>query len=166
MRVGRLLTSCFGLGYLPIAPGTWGSLAPAIVFGLLCQLAAPNWVTLIVMAALACAGCVVCVKFAPAVIATTGKTDPREVVADELAGQAVTFLVLPFLFAVRLSTRQIWLTVALGFLLFRTFDIVKFWPIRRFEKFPKGWGVLADDLTAGVYAAVVLAFCVRLWIVG
>jgi phosphatidylglycerophosphatase A len=118
------------------------------------------------MVLLACAGCVVCVKFAPGVIAATGKSDPREVVADELAGQAITFLAIPFLFTKGVSAGQIWFTAALGFLLFRVFDIAKPWPIRKFEKFPKGWGVLADDLMAGVYAAVVLAFCVRLWIVG
>jgi phosphatidylglycerophosphatase A len=161
-----LFTSCFGLGYLPIAPGTWGSLPPALVFGLLCHFGAPSLLTLIVMVVLACAGCVVCVKFTPAVIAATGKTDPREVVADELAGQAITFLAIPFLFTERVSAGQIWFTVALGFLLFRIIDIAKPWPIRRFEKFPKGWGVLADDLMAGVCAAAVLAFCVRLWIVG
>jgi phosphatidylglycerophosphatase A len=118
------------------------------------------------MMILACAGCVVCVKFAPAVIAATGKSDPREVVADEFAGQAITFLVAVFLLTGPVTTGQIWFTAALGFLLFRIFDIAKPWPIRKFEKFPKGWGVLADDLMAGVYAAVVLGFCVRLWIVG
>ncbi len=162
----RLVASCFGLGRLPVAPGTWGSLPPALVFGLLCHFGASSVLTLIVMVVLACAGCVVCVKFAPAVIAATGKTDPREVVADELAGQAITFLAIPFLFTERVSAGQIWFTAGLGFLLFRIFDIAKPWPIRRFEKFPKGWGVLADDLMAGVYAAVVLAFCVKLWIVG
>ncbi|UCF43610.1 MAG: phosphatidylglycerophosphatase A [Planctomycetota bacterium] len=166
MRVRRLLTSCFGLGYLPIAPGTWGSLPAAIVFGSLCKLGASSVLTLIVTVVLACAGCVVCVKFAPAVIAATGKTDPREVVADELAGQAITFLAIPFLFTEPVSAGQIWFTTALGFLLFRILDIAKPWPIRRLEKLPEGWGVLADDLMAGVYAAVVLAFCVRLWIVG
>jgi phosphatidylglycerophosphatase A len=161
-----VLTSCFGLGYLPVAPGTWGSLPPALVFGLLCHVGAPSVLTLIVMVALAFAGCIVCVKFAPAIIATTGKSDPREVVADELAGQAITFLAIPFLFTEGVSASQVWLTAGLGFLVFRIFDIAKPWPIRKFEKFPAGWGVVADDLVAAVYAAVVLAFCVRLWVVG
>jgi phosphatidylglycerophosphatase A len=161
-----LLTSCFGFGYLPVAPGTWGSLPPPVVFGLLCHFGASSVLTFIVMLVLACIGCVVCVKFAPAVIAATGESDPREVVADELAGQAVTFLTVPFLFTEVVSVGQIWFTAGLGFLLFRIFDIAKPWPIRKLEKFHQGWGVLADDLMAGVYAAVVLAFCVRLWIVG
>jgi phosphatidylglycerophosphatase A len=111
------------------------------------------------MAVLALVGSVVCVKFAPVVIAATGKTDPGEVVADEFAGQAVTFLAAPFLF---IST--IWVTAVLGFLLFRLFDIFKPWPARRLEKLPKGWGVLADDLLAGVYAGIALLICLKLWI--
>lgn len=162
----RLLTSCFGLGWLPVAPGTWGSLPPAIVFGLMCYLRAPTVVTSIVMAALALAGSVICVKCASGVIEATGKTDPREVVADEFAGQAVTFLAVPFLATDVISNSRIWTIVVLGFLLFRFFDIVKPFPIYRIQKLPKGWGILADDLLAGVYAGIVLQICISLWIGG
>ena len=116
------------------------------------------------MAVLALAGSVVCVKCAPASIAATGKVDPPEVVADEFTGQAVTFLAIGFLAIETFSTRQIWGTAVLGFLLFRVFDIVKPWPIRKLEKLPKEWGVLADDLMAGIYAAIGLLICVKLWI--
>ncbi len=162
----RLLTSCFGLGRLPVAPGTWGSLPTAIIFGLMWQLHASGISISIVMAALAIAGSVICVKFAPAAIAATGKNDPGEVVADELAGQAVTFLAAPLLSPEILSSGQIWIITAGGFLLFRLFDIIKPCPIRRLEKLPEGWGVLADDLLAGVYAAIVLQIIIRLWIGG
>jgi phosphatidylglycerophosphatase A len=113
------------------------------------------------MAALALAGSVVCARFSPAVITTTGKTDPREIVADELAGQAVTFLSIGFWTINEPSARQIWIIVGLGFLLFRIFDIAKPWPIRKLENLPQGWGILADDLLAGVYAGVVLLLCLR-----
>jgi phosphatidylglycerophosphatase A len=53
---------------------------------------------------------------------------------------------------------------ATGFLLFRVLDISKPWPIRKLEALPEGWGVLADDLLAGVFAAVLLAIVVKLWI--
>ncbi len=76
----RLLTSCFGLGRLPVAPGTWASLPVAIVFGLMCQLHASGISISIVMAVLALAGSIICVRFAPAAIAATGKNDPGEVV--------------------------------------------------------------------------------------
>jgi len=162
----RLLTSCFGLGRLPLAPGTWGSLPVAIVFGLMSQMQASAVIISIVMAALALAGSVICVRFAPAAIAATGKKDPREVVADELAGQAVTFLAIPFFIPVILTTGQICIITSGGFLLFRLFDIAKPWPIRKLEKLPKGWGILADDLLAGVFAAIVLLIVIFLWMGG
>ncbi len=120
----------------------------------------------ITMAALALAGSIICVRFAPAAIAATGKNDPGEVVADELAGQAVTFLAVPLLSPEILSIRQIWFITAGGFLLFRLFDIAKPWPICKLEKLPEGWGVLADDLMAGVFAAIVLLIVIFLWMGG
>ena len=111
----RMLTSCFGLGRLPVAPGTWGSLPVMIIFGLMCQIHLPELSISIVMAALALAGSVICVKFAPEAIAATGKNDPGEVVADELAGQAVTFLAVMFLSLDTLSTGQICITAVFGF---------------------------------------------------
>lgn len=156
-----MAASCFGLGRLPLAPGTWGSLPPAVIFALMWYFGASAVSISIVMAALILAGSVVCVKCAPAVIAVTGKSDPREVVADEFAGQAVVFLAILFLAAGTISTSQIWTTTVLGFLLFRLFDIVKPWPIRKLEKLPAGWGVLLDDLLAGVYAGIVLLLCLQ-----
>jgi len=149
----RLLTSCFGLGLLPMAPGTWGSLPPAVMYDLLGYLGATPFIIAIVMAAFILAGSIICVVFAPAVIAATGKKDPREVVADEVAGQAVTFLAVVPLMST-FSTDQICLTTAVGFLLFRFFDITKPWPVRKLEKLPAGWGILADDLLAGIFAGI------------
>ena len=161
----RMLTSCFGLGRLPLAPGTWGSLPPVIIFGLISFFGASPALITNVMAALALAGGVVCVQFAPAAIAATGKNDPREVVADEFAGQAVVFLFSPFLAMGQATGRQILVTAFIGFVLFRLFDISKPWPIRKLEKYPAGWGILADDLLAGVFAWTVLQICTRFLIV-
>ena len=156
----RLFTSCFGLGWLPAAPGTFGSLPPTIIFALMCYFNAPAILKSIVLAVLVLAGGIVCVKFAPAVVAATGKRDPHEVVADEFAGQAAAFLLLS---VIPVEQKQVVIVTILGFLLFRLFDIAKPWPIRKLEKLPSGWGVLADDLLAGVYAGVVLAVCFKLW---
>ena len=161
----RMLTSCFGLGRLPVAPGTWGSLPPVIIFGLMCYFGASSALITNVMAALILIGGFVCVQFAPAAIAATGKNDPHEVVADELAGQAVTFLFSPFLAMGQASGLQILATTLVGFVLFRIFDISKPWPIRKLEQYPVGWGILADDLLAGVYAWIVLQICIRFLIV-
>ena len=159
----RLLTSCFGLGRLPVAPGTWGSLPPAVMFDLLGYLDVSAVTVGIVMAGFLLAGGFICVKFAPAVIAATGKTDPGEVVADETAGQAATFLAVVPLMGT-FSTGQICITTAAGFLLFRFFDILKPWPVRKLEKLPGGWGILADDLLAGIYAGIgLLIFTVYIY---
>ncbi len=106
------------------------------------------------MLVLALAGSIVCVGFAPAAIARTGKNDPGEVVADEFAGQAVTFMGIA-----AITPSQMIVAAVLGFLLFRLFDIVKPWPIRKLEALPGGWGILADDLLAGVYAGIVFQAC-------
>jgi len=157
----RLIASCFGLGWLPLAPGSWGSLPPVVIFASMCYFRAPGVLISVVMAALALAGSYFCVKFTPAVIAASGKNDPPEVVLDEVAGQAITLLAVPFLAPAAISASQFLITAAAGFLLFRAFDTIKPWPARKFEKFPAGWGVLADDLMAGVYAGIALLLCIR-----
>jgi len=160
----RILTSCFGLGWLPVAPGTWGSIPPAFVFGVLCWFGVPGLAVSIVMAVFVVAGSFVCVKYAPGAIAATGKKDPGEVVADEFAGQAVTLLSVPFAICADVSAGKIWAIAGLGFLIFRILDIAKPPPIRKAEKLPEGWGILADDLLAGVFGAVILHISVWLWI--
>jgi phosphatidylglycerophosphatase A len=96
----------------------------------------------------------------------TGKTDPKEVVADEFAGQAFAFVPVCFLFGGPLSGGQIWATTAVGFVLFRVLDIVKPCPARRLERLPRGWGILCDDLMAAIYAAAGLLICFKLWVAG
>ena len=150
----RMLTSCFGLGFMPIASGTWGSLPPAIIFAGMCLLCsgwgliAANAVLMVILAVL---GSIVCVKFTPDIVKIAGKKDPGEIVADEFAGQSVTFIG-----AYAAGYKEIAIVAVAGFLLFRLFDIFKPWPIRKLEKLPDGWGVLADDLLAGLFAAIVL----------
>ena len=100
-----------------------------------------------------------------------GIKDPQFVVIDEVAGQHLTLLLplipiaLPHLTAhLDLSAFTIffalslvnWKYLLLGFILFRVFDIWKPWPIRRLEKLPGGWGIMADDWMAGIYAAILL----------
>jgi len=159
----RLLTSCFGLGRLPLAPGSWGSLPPAIIFWLVYYFGGSWLVALSLMVVLFVAGSVICVKFSDAAIAATGKHDPNEVVADEVAGQALTFMAMPLLMHSP-SGSQIVTIAVLGFFLFRLFDTVKPWPSYRLEELPAGWGILADDIMAGVYAGIALVIATKFWI--
>lgn len=83
--------------------------------------------------------------------AESGKVDPREVVIDEVMGMVVTLAFLP------LNPK----TIGIGFLLFRIFDIIKPFPVRRSEKLPGGWGIVMDDVIAGIYANVGLRLILR-----
>lgn len=159
MDIKRLLTSVFGLGWLPKAPGTWGSIPSVIIFALACHYAGTSTSVLIAMGVTILFSSIVCVQCSPSVIRWTGKKDPGEIVADETAGQAVTFLAAAFFSIKTFDNAHIFITAILGFLLFRVFDIAKPWPIRKLEKFPDGWGILLDDLLAGVFAGIVLFFC-------
>jgi phosphatidylglycerophosphatase A len=159
----RLLTSCFGLGWLPLAPGSWGSLPSAIIFGLSCYFSGIVPLVILLMIALIIAGSFVCVKFSYAAVAAAGTKDPGEVVADEIAGQALTFLAMPLIMA-DVTGRQIISIAGLGFFLFRLFDTVKPWPVHRLEGLHGGWGILADDLMAGVYAGIALIVSAKFWI--
>jgi phosphatidylglycerophosphatase A len=162
----RWIATCFGLGWLPVAPGTWGSLPPAIVFGLLMYFAMPGAAATIALAVLVLLGSVSCLCCARASTAATGKNDPGEVVMDEFAGQALTFLATPLLLPRALSGGESLLFALIGFLLFRGLDIFKPWPIRKVERLPGGWGVLADDLVAGIVSAIVLYIATCLMVRG
>jgi phosphatidylglycerophosphatase A len=74
------------------------------------------------------------------------------VVIDEVVGQMITFLATP---------RVTWKGLLAGFILFRAFDIVKPFPARRAERFPGGWGIMLDDVVAGLYSLVVLVILGR-----
>jgi phosphatidylglycerophosphatase A len=122
----------------------------------------PDAVAAFVMALMVVLGSAACLCCARASIAAVGKNDPSEVVMDEFAGQALTFLPIPLLLPRSLSGGESFLLALFGFLLFRAFDILKPWPIRRLERLPGGLGILADDLAAGLGSAVVLYAAVRL----
>jgi len=139
-------------------------LPPVLAFGVMLHFGAPAVVIVAVMVAFVVAASAACVACVPAVEALAGKTDPGEVVADEVAGQAVAFLIIPLLLPADLSMKQCCFVAGLGFLLFRVFDITKPWPIKKLEALPAGWGVLADDLLAGVFAAIFLLIGVKVWI--
>jgi len=131
------------VGFAPVAPGTVGS-AAAIPFFLLLRLAHSAWLEIAVCAAIVAAGA----WSARITEQALGVEDPGPVVIDEVVGMFVSLLFLP----------ATWLVVLAAFLAFRVFDIVKPWPADRFEHIPGGWGVMADDVMAGVYANLTLQF--------
>ena len=153
---------CFNLSSSKLIIGTF-AVPPVVIFAFLCHFDLPAVAILTIMLVLVLAGSVVCVKFSPDIIAKTGKSDPGEIVADELAGQAVALLPIIFIISTAHSGNQICFFIGASFLLFRFFDILKPWPIKKIEKLPAGWGILADDLLAGVYASAVLIIGWKCW---
>jgi len=143
-KVALALATWFGCGYFPKGPGTVGSLG-AIAVALLLSRGA-GW------SPVAC-GVAVAVLFFPAVWASqrvarlSGREDPQIVVVDEVAGQWMAFTGV---------SAWNWKSILAAFVLFRLFDIWKPSPVREAEKLPGGWGIMADDVVAGLYASLVL----------
>jgi phosphatidylglycerophosphatase A len=150
--IARLLATGLCTGYSPVAPGTAGSLlALAILwfFDPPDSLLGPGLVLL----------------FFPGVWASTrvereevrkgGKSDPSIVNIDEIMGMGLSVIFLPH------SVSRAWLIA--GFFLFRLFDIVKPFPADRAQRLPGGWGIMIDDVIAGIYANAVLQVLVRIF---
>lgn len=153
-RVALALASAGFTGFFPIAPGTVGSAVGVAVWWALRMTGAG------VVAELAAIGVLLLVGAWAAMRTevTLGTTDPGPVVIDEVMGQCVTLVAAPFSWKVALA----------GFFLFRAFDIVKPPPARQLERAHGGWGIMLDDLAAGVYAAAAVQFAVWLlpgWLV-
>lgn len=140
------LGTLFGIGRLPVAPGTWGSLAtlPVVFFA--------GWYAgMYAIAALIIISCLLSLWCAPAAEKKYGK-DPSQFILDELAGQSVVFLLADF----TAPSLQVSMVLLSGFILFRVFDIMKPLGINALQKLPGKFGILADDILAGIYALVLL----------
>jgi len=168
--VALAVATC-GVGLIPLAPGTWGSLVGVGLY-LLARAAsvqafvyaqARGWSTppleslrttlvLLMLIVMTIAG----IWAASRCESLLGRKDPGAVVVDEVIGQLLTFVFLPV-------GSGAWAIVA-GFLAFRLFDIWKPYPIRRLESLEAGLGVMADDVLAGVYAATLMSLLTTIYL--
>jgi len=151
-----LAISTFGVGYLPLMPGTWGSLVAVGIFLGFTQLVKGNALVALVLVS------IVVVTFvgiwaASRTEALSGRKDPGKIVVDEVAGQLIS------LFPLTLFVHWSIVAVIISFILFRFFDIVKPYPARRLEALKGGFGVMCDDLIAGVYAAAITCVIVAVF---
>jgi phosphatidylglycerophosphatase A len=179
-RLALFIATACGLGYIPVAPGTWGSLAGAAI-----------WVLSVFYFPLALGGTLftwipsfpLTILFYALAIAVAGvwasdraakfarAKDPQFVVIDEVSGQYLALMLGIAFPTFNTVARSHWLWLAsgngyfsavnvslkyllLGFILFRVFDIWKPFPARQAESLPGGWGIMADDWIAGIYAAI------------
>jgi len=145
------VATLFGIGHIPWAPGTWASLATTLFWWFLTRAIRPSWQ---VAAAVVLAGMAIVLGIAAAtrVSQKTKLKDPQFVVIDEVAGQLIPFIAIP----------ASWKSLLLGFILFRGFDIVKPPPAYQLEQLPEGFGIVMDDVAAGVYAFGIMQILLHL----
>lgn len=158
---GDWVVTGMGLGKLRPAPGTWGSLPP-VGLAMLLALAGTNERHIdMALAALGMAFGLGCLVWGARAEGRYGRKDPGAVVADEIAGQSLALMWLPW--STNNSARVI-ATCAIAFFMFRIFDIIKPPPARGWQRFEGGLGILIDDLVAGFYALIATQLIVRnLW---
>ena len=142
-----LLATGFGVGYSPVAPGTLGTLLAIVVYYFLSNILSPVYeITLVGFFFLS-------VWISENAERFFGKKDDQRIIIDEVIGFLITMLWVP----------KTILFVIIGFFLFRFFDILKPFPIRRLEKgFRGGFGVVLDDVVAGVYANIMIRLIYRI----
>ena len=142
MRRLAVFVCSFGyIGFFPVAPGTVGSAAGVAIY-LAARHAAVPYLELMIIVALAVAGTVLTRPCEEALRCV----DPGPIVIDEVMGMLLTLFMIPVG----------WGGILLGFLLFRALDVMKPFPARRLERLHGGWGVMADDAMAAIYANLLL----------
>ena len=157
---GVWIATGMGLGWMRPAPGTWGSLPPVVLACALVLLGTDARHVDMSVALLGLLFGLGCLAWGSDVEKRIGKKDPGEVVSDEIAGQSLALLWLPW----DNDQGHTVATCAIAFFAFRFFDIVKPPPARGWQRLEGGLGILIDDLVAGLYALVTTQILVRvLW---
>jgi phosphatidylglycerophosphatase A len=139
--LSKIVSSFFGLGYFPVAPGTLTSLLVILAYKF--YLFRLSWTLhLLILFLLFFIGVYASTK----VESESRKKDPRKIVIDEACGQLLVLF--------RMSNA--WFPLLSGLILFRIFDIAKPFPIKKVEALPSGWGIMMDDIVAAIYAGVIV----------
>ena len=136
-----VVATAAGIGFVPFAPGTFGSI-PGLALALASRALGPWWLEGVLVVLIFAAG----VWAAQEAETHFGRIDPGPVVIDEVVGMLITTLFLP------LS----WTGWLVGFLVFRVCDVIKPFPAGRAERLPGGWGVMCDDVLAGVWGYAIM----------
>ena len=143
--MATLIATFFGIGRLRPGPGTWASALTVLLWAALAHTLAPSLQTPVAIG-LAVLVTLIGIPAATQVARASHIKDPQFVVVDEVAGQLVALIAVPFA----------WKSFLAGFILFRAFDIVKPPPVRQLEAIPEGAGIMLDDIAAGLYALAIV----------
>ncbi len=148
-RLSWLIATFFYIGYMKPGPGTYASAVTVVLWWAAAHLIPANWLLLV---ALGVAVLITLLGIPPSTVVAreSGREDPGFVVIDEVAGQMIALIGVPVT----------WNYLIAGLILFRIFDILKPFPLRRLENLPEGTGIMMDDVGAGLYALLLL----QLWI--
>ncbi len=139
--ISKIFSTFFGVGFAPLAPGTLTSAVIVVLYKVyLFRLAWPVYLGILPL--LFVFGAIVSTRYA----AQLKIEDPHVIVIDEVLGQMIPLFLL----------KPEWPLLAAAFLLFRFFDILKPFPINKVESFPEGWGIMLDDIVAGLFAGILI----------
>lgn len=152
-RIARLAATGLATGYSPVAPGTAGSLLALLALWFLHPVSPVFLVSALVL--LFPVGVWASSRVEREEVQKGRKHDPSIVNIDEIMGMGMSVVFLPA------SAPKAWLVA--GFFLFRFFDIVKPFPIDHSQRLPGGWGIMTDDVIAGIYANIILQALVRIF---
>lgn len=156
-KLSHLFATFFGIGLLPIAPGTWGSLAALLLFICFIYLQLSFFLFVLLFLCFTTFSIIICEIASKDLV----EKDHKAIVIDEVAGVWISFLFIPFLGIYNFSTlewqKESFFAAFILFVLFRFFDIFKPYPISFIDReFKSGFGVVFDDLVAGVFAGLTL----------
>lgn len=146
-KLAEIISTIFYIGYFPIASGTLGSAIGVIIYYLVKDNYAVYLLTAVLLFVIGFFSSHIYEGFSQ-------KKDPHEVIIDETASVFIAYLFIPFSFK----------TLIIGFLLYRLFDIIKPPPARKLENLPGGFGIMLDDLIAGLYTNIILRIFILLGI--
>lgn len=150
-KLSRLIATAGGIGYLPFAPGTWAAGILAIFWFIICQNFPDTFAWQLILIPIIIGGGV----YYSEKIITDKEKDPSHVVIDEVAGMSLTLLLIP----------PSYQNILAGFILFRFFDILKPLGIKKMENMRGGWGIMFDDVLAGIYSNIALRLLIfmKIW---
>jgi phosphatidylglycerophosphatase A len=159
--IAVFIATGFGAGFIPLGPGTWGSIVGLLIaYGLIASFGPDALLVQNILIAAGLVSAALGVWASDRAEKIFDRKDASQIVIDEVFGQIISFVfIAPYLAG--LGARWRWWMIA-GFALFRAFDIFKPYPINRLQGLSGGLGVMMDDALAGVYAAVVLSLLLKL----